>query len=112
MGLSRVACDDGAVGTQPSTLTLSEHERRELIIWAVSCVERLLPVFVRAEPNDSRLREALGALVRSRTVNRRSVRPESSPCSVMRRRGIPTTRHRRRQRDHLPARFTTYVYST
>lgn len=40
-------------------LTLPEEDRQELIGWAVACVERLLPVFAAARPEDSRLGDAL-----------------------------------------------------
>jgi hypothetical protein len=51
----------------PADLTLSEADRRELIVWTVSCAERLLPLFEVQRPDDSRLREALtGALAFSR----------------------------------------------
>lgn len=40
-------------------LTLSEEDRRELIRWAIACVERLLPLFVDDGLEDPRLREAL-----------------------------------------------------
>jgi len=43
--------------------TRSEEDRRELIVWAVACCERLLPLFTAAAPSDPRPREALdGAL--------------------------------------------------
>lgn len=45
--------------TSSSGLTLSEDERRVLIIWAVGCVERVLAIFERAQPGDRRLREGL-----------------------------------------------------
>ena len=40
-------------------LTLPEDDRRELIVWAVACVERLLPIFRAHRPEDSRLDDAL-----------------------------------------------------
>lgn len=40
-------------------LTLSEEDRRELVIWAVSCVERLLAYLEADQPQDPRLRLAL-----------------------------------------------------
>lgn len=50
-----------------SPLTRSEDDRRELIIWAVACAERVLPIFEAACPNDSRPRDGLaGALAFSR----------------------------------------------
>lgn len=39
-------------------LTLPEDDRRELILWAVACVERLLPLFHLVRPHDTRLVEA------------------------------------------------------
>ena len=43
--------------------TRSEEDRRELIVWAVDCCERLLPLFTEAAPDDPRPRAALdGAL--------------------------------------------------
>jgi hypothetical protein len=43
--------------------TRSEEDRRELIVWAVECCERLLPLFTAAVPDDQRPRTALdGAL--------------------------------------------------
>jgi hypothetical protein len=51
----------------PADLRLSEADRRELIVWTVSCAERLLPLFEVQRPDDSRLREPLtGALAFSR----------------------------------------------
>lgn len=50
-----------------SPLTLSEEDRRELIVWAVACAERVLPIFEGAAPDDQRPREALaGALAFAR----------------------------------------------
>ncbi len=43
----------------PSDLTLPEEDRRELILWAVACVERLLPLFADDDLEDLRLRDAL-----------------------------------------------------
>lgn len=48
----------------PSDLTLSESQRRELITWAGDCVTRLLPIFERQQPNDTRLRDALDGVRR------------------------------------------------
>lgn len=47
--------------------TRSEEDRCELIVWAVACCERLLPLFAAAAPADPRPREALdGALAFAR----------------------------------------------
>jgi hypothetical protein len=43
-------------------LTLSEGDRRELIAWAEQCLRRLLPIFARHRPDDSRLEHALDAI--------------------------------------------------
>ena len=40
-------------------LTLSEEDRRELITWAMACVERLLEGYEREHPDDDRLRLAV-----------------------------------------------------
>lgn len=40
-------------------LTLTEAERRQLIVWTASCVKRLLPIFEADSPGDGRLRDAL-----------------------------------------------------
>jgi hypothetical protein len=40
-------------------LTLSEGERRRLVVWAVACGARLLPVFSAERPDDGRLDEAI-----------------------------------------------------
>jgi hypothetical protein len=40
-------------------LTLSEGDRRLLIVWAAACGERLLPVFSAERPDDGRLRDAI-----------------------------------------------------
>lgn len=42
-----------------SPLTRSEEDRRELILWAVACAERVLPLFEEACPSDRRPRAAL-----------------------------------------------------
>lgn len=44
---------------QLSPLTRSEEDRRELIVWAVACAQRLLPIFEQACPHDRRPREGL-----------------------------------------------------
>lgn len=50
-----------------SPLTRTEDDRRELIVWAVACAERVLPLFEEASPDDPRPREALaGAMAFSR----------------------------------------------
>jgi len=50
-----------------SPLTRSEDDRRELIVWAVACAERTLPLFEAASRSDQRPREALvGAMAFSR----------------------------------------------
>jgi hypothetical protein len=55
------------VHPDPADLTLPARDRRELIVWTVSCAERLLPLFEMERPEDRRLREALaGALAFSR----------------------------------------------
>ncbi|HLR55865.1 MAG TPA: hypothetical protein VK096_03795 [Actinomycetales bacterium] len=46
----------------PTDLTLSDYDRRELIGWAADCVRRLLPVFVKHRPDDGRLATALDAV--------------------------------------------------
>jgi hypothetical protein len=53
--------DNGAVSPNPADLTLSEADRRELIVWTVSCAQRLLPIFEVERLDDPRLREALTA---------------------------------------------------
>lgn len=40
-------------------LTLTEAERRQLIVWTSACVTRLLPIFEADSPDDSRLRDAI-----------------------------------------------------
>jgi hypothetical protein len=56
---------------EPSLLTRSEDDRRELIVWAVACAERVLPIFEAARPDDPRPRDALvGALEFSRNERR------------------------------------------
>jgi hypothetical protein len=47
------------MGPDATDPTLPEEDRRELIQWAVVCVERLLPLFESDCPEDRRLREAL-----------------------------------------------------
>lgn len=42
-----------------SPLTRSIEDRRELAAWAVACVERVLPLFTAARPDDDRLTRAL-----------------------------------------------------
>lgn len=42
-------------------LTLSEHDRRQLVEWTVACAERMLPLFLAERPDDLRPREALDA---------------------------------------------------
>jgi hypothetical protein len=42
-----------------SPRTRGEEDRRELILWAVACAERVLPVFERQRPEDGRPRAAL-----------------------------------------------------
>jgi hypothetical protein len=42
-----------------SLLPRGEEDRRELLLWAVSCAERVLPLFEQAVPGDARPREAL-----------------------------------------------------
>ncbi|MGV8880519.1 MAG: putative immunity protein [Rhodoglobus sp.] len=46
-------------GIDPTDLTLSEAQRRELIAWSSACVTRLLPVFEAERAGDTRLHEAL-----------------------------------------------------
>jgi hypothetical protein len=59
--------EDATVHPDPADLTLPETDRRELILWTVSCAERLLPIFESERPDDRRLREGLaGALAFSR----------------------------------------------
>ncbi len=40
-------------------LTLTEAERRQLIVWTRACTMRLLPIFDADSPGDTRLRDAL-----------------------------------------------------
>jgi Imm-5 like putative immunity protein len=57
-----------AVARQLSPLTRSEDDRRTLIVWAVACAERVLPLFEEASRGDQRPRQALaGALAFSRS---------------------------------------------
>lgn len=50
-----------------SPLTRSEDDRRELIVWAVSCAQRVLPLFEETSSGDHRPREALvGAMAFAR----------------------------------------------
>lgn len=52
---------------QLSPLTRSEQDRRELIVWAVACAERLLPLFETVCPDDHRPRDGLeGAMAFAR----------------------------------------------
>ena len=53
------ACDAWAMELDPNDLTLAEEDRQKLIRWAVACVERLLPLFAAACPEDTRLSDAL-----------------------------------------------------
>ena len=43
----------------PDDLVLPESDRRELILWAVACAGRLLPIFAAHRPDDPRLEAAL-----------------------------------------------------
>ena len=43
----------------PNPLTLSEDDRRELILWAAACAERVLPLFESERPDDARPRDAI-----------------------------------------------------
>ncbi|WP_432549090.1 putative immunity protein [Kineococcus arenarius] len=60
----RIGSDTATVSTVPSTsdLTLSEQERRTLIVWAVECVRRVLPLFESTHPDDDRLHQGLVVL--------------------------------------------------
>lgn len=49
----------GIVSTAYSPRTRSEEDRRELILWAAACAERVLPVFESGCPGDNRPRAAL-----------------------------------------------------
>ncbi len=51
--------DTDGVEPDHSDLTLSEDDRRELILWTVSSVERLMPIFNESAPEDTRLADAL-----------------------------------------------------
>lgn len=44
---------------QPGALTLSEDDRRVLADWAADCAERVLPLFERQAPSDTRPRDAI-----------------------------------------------------
>ena len=44
---------------EPGALTLSEDDRRVLAAWAADCAERMLPLFERMAPDDSRPRDAI-----------------------------------------------------
>jgi hypothetical protein len=70
----------------------SEEDRRELILWAVACAERVLPVFERERPEDGRPRAALPTALssRGRDPRRRGAqggcrrprgRPAGRPCA-------------------------------
>ncbi|MEY8569687.1 putative immunity protein [Brevibacterium linens] len=52
---------DQSSAPEPTDLTLSEPDRRELIGWGADCIRRLLPVFVEHRPDDDRLTGALDA---------------------------------------------------
>jgi hypothetical protein len=56
-----------AVARERSPLTRSQDDRRELIVWAVACADRVLPLFEEASPVVPRPREALaGAMAFAR----------------------------------------------
>lgn len=55
----RIACEDQDVEPNVTDLTLSESDRRELILWTAACAERLLPVFATDRPGDVRLNDAI-----------------------------------------------------
>jgi len=44
---------------EPSSMTLSDEERRLLGLWAADCAERVLPLFEAKAPSDTRPREAI-----------------------------------------------------
>ena len=50
------------MGRQPGALTLSEHDRRVLAVWAADCAERTLPLFEAQAPGDARPRDAIEGL--------------------------------------------------
>jgi hypothetical protein len=67
-------------------LTRSEDDRRALIVWAVACAERALPLFEEACSGDHRPREALmGAMAFARGELRiGAVRQLAAACSPIR----------------------------
>ncbi|HEY3293580.1 MAG TPA: hypothetical protein VGJ85_08160 [Candidatus Nanopelagicaceae bacterium] len=53
---------DVVVRSEFGLLTLSEDDRRVLAVWAADCAERVLPLFDRVAPLDTRPREAIGGV--------------------------------------------------
>lgn len=47
---------------RPGDLTLSEHDRRVVAVWAADCAERTLPLFEAQAPGDTRPRDATAGL--------------------------------------------------
>ena len=47
---------------EPSSMTLSDEERRLLALWAADCAERVLPLFEAKAPADTRPREAIAGI--------------------------------------------------
>jgi Imm-5 like putative immunity protein len=47
---------------EPSSMTLSDAERRLLGLWAADCAERVLPLFEAQAPSDTRPREAIAGI--------------------------------------------------
>jgi pimeloyl-ACP methyl ester carboxylesterase len=47
---------------EPSSMTLSDEERRLLALWAADCAERVLPLFEAKAPSDTRPREAIAGI--------------------------------------------------
>ncbi|MEW2576668.1 putative immunity protein [Streptomyces syringium] len=52
---------DGAVPTESSRIELSERELREIAGYAAGCARRVLPLFERSLPADTRPRDAIDA---------------------------------------------------
>lgn len=49
------------IAPDPADRTLGETDRRELIIWAMDCAERLLPLFAAHRASDPRLSDAIAS---------------------------------------------------
>jgi immunity protein 5 of polymorphic toxin system len=99
VAVSSVVDEDGTVANQTSEIVLSKQDLREVTSYAAASAQEVLEIFERAQPADSRPRDAIDAAWRFARGGERGKTLRDTAWRRTRRPETPTPRPRARRRE-------------